>query len=118
MARNSEHITGNFKLINQVNNHLILDAIRRSGQISRADLARTSGLLPATVGTIVADLIEQGIVVESKEGPTGVKSVGRPARMIELDDQARGREDAVREIRNEIKLLARTIAAIAEEEQR
>ena len=35
-----------------------------------------------------------------------------------LDDQARGREDAVREVRNEIKLLARTIAAIAEEEQR
>lgn len=35
-----------------------------------------------------------------------------------VDDQARGREDAVREIRNEIKLLARTIAAIAEEEQR
>jgi hypothetical protein len=35
-----------------------------------------------------------------------------------LDDQARGRADAVREVRNEIKLLARTIAAIAEEEQR
>lgn len=35
-----------------------------------------------------------------------------------LEEQARGREDAVREVRNEIKLLARTIAAIAEEEQR
>ncbi|MBT6117742.1 MAG: flagellar motor protein MotA [Rhodospirillaceae bacterium] len=35
-----------------------------------------------------------------------------------LEDQTRGREDGVREIRNEIKLLARTIAAIAEEEQR
>ena len=89
MARHSEHVTGNFKLINQVNTRLILDAIRRSGRISRADLARTSGLLPATVGGIVGDLMEQGIVVEVKEGRRGAKGVGRPARMVELNDQAR-----------------------------
>ena len=34
-----------------------------------------------------------------------------------LADQASGREDAVQEIRNEIRLLARTIAALAEGEE-
>jgi len=35
-----------------------------------------------------------------------------------VDDAARGRDEAVKEIRSEIKLLARTIAAIADEGRR
>jgi hypothetical protein len=35
-----------------------------------------------------------------------------------IEELTQGRADAVQEIRNEIRLLARTIAAIAEEEGR
>ena len=43
-----------------------------------------------------------------------VRSFAHLARL--LSDQTTGREEAVQEVRNEIRLLARTIAALAQGE--
>lgn len=68
------------------NRRLVLQGIFDAGPISRADLARTTGLGRATVSEIAADLIGQGLVVES--GP-GRSTGGKPPTLIELDPAGR-----------------------------
>lgn len=43
---------------------LILDAIRRAGRVARIDLARTTGISQATITTITADMLRQGLIEE------------------------------------------------------
>jgi len=43
---------------------LILDAIRRAGRIARIDLARATGISQATITTITADMLRQGLIEE------------------------------------------------------
>lgn len=52
----------------QINRSLILNQIRTRQPISRADLARTSGLQRSTISSIVEDLLAEGWVVESSIG--------------------------------------------------
>lgn len=75
--------------MSQVNTKLVLDVVRRSGPISRAELARQTSLPPATVGNIVAELMHDDLLIEVKEGKSDNKNVGRPARNVALNDQAR-----------------------------
>ncbi|WP_417603830.1 ROK family transcriptional regulator [Primorskyibacter flagellatus] len=42
----------------------ILDAIRRAGRVARIDLARSTGISQATVTTITAELLHQGMICE------------------------------------------------------
>lgn len=65
------------------NSAVVLQLLRRSGRISRADLARQSGLSEGTVSRIIAKLREQQIVLEvGAENSTG----GRPATRLQLSD--------------------------------
>lgn len=59
----------------QINRSLVLNHIRTRQPISRADLARTSGLQRSTISTIVEGLLEEGWVVEASTGesPRGRK---------------------------------------------
>jgi|GEM_PF-3865474 len=57
-------------------------AIRRLGPLSRADIARETGINPNTISTIVAQYMEAGLVREVGEAPSGG---GRPAVLVELD---------------------------------
>lgn len=57
-------ITGSKELIRDMNSHLILEMILKESTISRAALAKTSGLTKATVSAIVQKLIEQNLVIE------------------------------------------------------
>ena len=57
-------ITGSKELIRDMNSHLILEMILKEGTISRASLAKSSGLTKATVSAIVQKLIEQNLVIE------------------------------------------------------
>ncbi len=52
----------------QINRSLVLNQIRTKQPISRADLARTSGLQRSTISTIVEGLLKEGWVVESSIG--------------------------------------------------
>ncbi|KAA6461183.1 ROK family transcriptional regulator [Acidobacteria bacterium AB60] len=64
----------------QINRSLVLNQIRTRQPISRADLARTSGLQRSTISTIVEGLLAEGWVVESA---TGVSARGRkPTHLV------------------------------------
>ena len=63
------------------NTALVLRLLRDSGSLSRADLARRSGLAKATVGTIVGQLQRSGAVTEGHAASTGR---GRPSTPLVL----------------------------------
>jgi len=52
------------------NTRLVLKTIYDAGEISRADIARTTRLTRPTVSAIVAELMEQQFVVETGQGPS------------------------------------------------
>lgn len=60
-----------------MNRRLILNLLRREGPRSRADIATVIGLSPAAVTFVVADLLEEGIVVEGQAvpGPAGRRPI-------------------------------------------
>ncbi len=61
---------------------MVLNVVREQGPISRAAIARRTGLSQATVGAIVPALIEQGLV---SEGAAPASGVGRPPTLVDLD---------------------------------
>ncbi len=64
----------------------IVAIVREHGDISRADLARAANLSPATVSSIVDDLLQAGVLKE-----TGAKASTRGRRPIGLTFNARSR---------------------------
>ncbi len=62
---------------------LVLRLLASQGPRSRAGVAAVSGLTRATVSSLVADLIDRGLVKEG--GTESDQRVGRPATMLELD---------------------------------
>lgn len=76
---------GNQKLIKSINRNIILNIVREYAPVSRADAARISQLYPATVSSIVNDLIAEGFV---REVGLGDSTGGRQPVMLELDTGA------------------------------
>jgi predicted NBD/HSP70 family sugar kinase len=68
------------------NRALVLQHLFHSGAMSRADLARESGLTRVTVGELVAELQSEGIVRELGQRP-GARP-GKPATLVEVDVDA------------------------------
>lgn len=63
----------------------LLDAIRRAKRIARIDLAQLTDISPATVTTITADMIRQGLIEEViPEELTGQSRRGRPRVNLRL----------------------------------
>src|SRR5215468_8011468 len=67
-----------------INRGVVLNLIRRRQPISRADLARVSGLQRSTISLIVEDLIRERWVLE---GSTGRLPRGRRPTFLELNHQ-------------------------------
>jgi predicted NBD/HSP70 family sugar kinase len=68
-----------------------LQALFRLGRLSRADLAREMGLNRSSSGSIIAELVERGLVRETEdENPKGQVHVraGRPGILLELIPEA------------------------------
>lgn len=68
------------------NRALVLQTLFHGEPASRADISRSTGLTRVTVSDLVADLMEEGLVVE-----TGVRTdtrPGKPATMLEFDPHA------------------------------
>ena len=70
----------------QHNARLVLKTIYETGDISRADLARATGLTRATVSNIVAGYLDKGIVAETGYGPS---LGGKPPIMLSMVADAR-----------------------------
>jgi len=58
----------NLRHVKLVNRAVVFRTIREAGEISRADLARLTGLNPATLTHITRDLLERGLIVEAGYG--------------------------------------------------
>lgn len=67
-----------------INRRIVLNLIRTRHPISRADLARLSGLQRSTISLIVEQLIEENWVLE---GPTGRLPRGRRPTFLRLNDE-------------------------------
>lgn len=72
---------GSFAKMKNTNTALILSIIRSYDAISRADIAKMSGLTPATVTNITSELIKMGIVTESE---LGVSKGGRKPVLLRI----------------------------------
>ena len=72
----------------KINRSLVFNLIRTRQPISRADLARVSGLQRSTVSLIVEDLIQSGWIVE---GALGQLPRGRRPTFLQLNEARRPR---------------------------
>src|ERR1700721_4869983 len=69
--------------IRNVNRRIVLNLIRTRHPISRADLARVSGMQRSTISLIVEELIKEDWVIE---GPTGGLPRGRRPTFLHLNE--------------------------------
>jgi predicted NBD/HSP70 family sugar kinase len=67
----------------------LLVLLRERGAMSRAELARASGLSTSTVSTAIAEMAASGVVVEGGDAvrPAG-RGAGRPGRAVALNPRA------------------------------
>ncbi len=65
------------------NRALVLDLLSRSAPVSRADVARLTGLSRSTVSSIVQELLSEGIAQETR-GAEPVRGGGRPPALLSL----------------------------------
>src|ERR1051325_5815023 len=72
------------EIVRDINRRLVLNLIRTRHPISRADLARVSGLQRSTISLIVEDLVKDRWVLE---GPTGRLPRGRRPTFLRLNDE-------------------------------
>jgi DNA-binding transcriptional ArsR family regulator len=79
--------SGSLESLRERNRRELVDALRRRGSASRADLARVTGLSRSTVSTLVADLQASGLVIE-REPDERAPQKGRPPTLITLDRSA------------------------------
>ena len=72
------------RAVRKSNLSLVARRIAEAGALSRAQVAKSTGLNKTTVSSLVAELIDRGVVTES--GRADGRRVGRPAQILELDD--------------------------------
>lgn len=72
------------ELIKKINNLTILNIVREKGPVSRADIAKITGLNPATVSSNVNELLKGGFVIETGSGES---SGGRRPVMVQLNSK-------------------------------
>ncbi len=82
--------SGSLESLRELNRLRVVDALRRHGTLSRADIARITGLSRSTISTLVADLHSRGFVIERAEADGGPRApaLGRPPVLLRLDPSA------------------------------
>jgi predicted NBD/HSP70 family sugar kinase len=78
-------ITGDAAYIKKINRSIILREIVKEGLISRADLSKVTALTRATISAQVADLIDEGLIIETQ---LEHYTVGRKPIMLSLNSEA------------------------------
>ncbi len=77
----SRHINST-RLVRSYNASTVLQTLYKHGSCSRSQLAKLTGMSPATITRIVAELMEQGIVLE---GRAGKSTGGRKPIYLHID---------------------------------
>lgn len=75
----------NLPIVSSYNRSLVLAGVRVGPTISRVELARLTGLTAQTVSNIVRRLLDDGLVVETGQGPS---RGGKPRTLLALNAQA------------------------------
>jgi predicted NBD/HSP70 family sugar kinase len=81
--------TGSLEALRESNRLRVIDVLLEQGVASRAEIARRTGLSRTTVSSLVADLLERGILTERRDDaarPDG--GAGRPPVLLALDRSA------------------------------
>jgi predicted NBD/HSP70 family sugar kinase/biotin operon repressor len=78
-------VTGDAAYIKKINRSLIIREIVKEGMISRADLSKATNLTRATISAQVADLLEEGLIIETH---LEHYTVGRKPIMLSLNGHA------------------------------
>ncbi|MDM5328888.1 ROK family protein [Neobacillus sp. CF12] len=78
-------ITGDASYIKKINRSLIISKIIEHGTISRADLAKITGLNKATISVQAADLLEEQLIIETQQEH---KNLGRRPIMLSINHLA------------------------------
>ena len=76
---------GPLALLRESNRSRVLEVLRGRGRISRADIARATGLSRTTVSTLVAELKEMGLVADVERSAEPSRG-GRPGAQLMLRD--------------------------------
>lgn len=76
---------GSFQGMKTLNKSIILTKILNDGPISRAQIAKETNLTPPTVGSLVKELLERKIVIESAQGTS---QGGRKPTLLVVNEQA------------------------------
>jgi predicted NBD/HSP70 family sugar kinase len=78
-------ITGDASFIKKINRSLIISKIIEHGLISRADLAKITGLNKATISVQAAELLAEELIIETQSEH---KNLGRRPIMLSINKQA------------------------------
>jgi predicted NBD/HSP70 family sugar kinase len=102
--------------LREANRLRVVDELRRHATLSRADLARLTGLSPTTMTALVAELRASGVVVEQavRDGAAEPAGRGRPPVLLRLDPAAGGAlgiDFGHRHLRVVLADLSRTVLA-------
>src|SRR3954464_9606016 len=79
-------MSGSLRSLRELNRLRVLEVVRERRLVSRADIARQTGLSRSTVSSLVGELQGEGIVVERE--PAAPAQAGRPAVLLALDPGA------------------------------
>lgn len=79
---NVAHQKGDQALVRSQNRALVINLLRTSGPLSRADIAKLTGLAPSALTRLVRGLLEEGVV---KEMGKATSRGGRPATLVRLN---------------------------------
>ena len=115
-TRPSQPKVGSLESLRALNRRQVLRTLGEAGPISRAEVARRTGLSRSTVSSLVADLRAAGLVTEldgERRSAVGVTG-GRPAVLISLDRSAGvavGIDFGHRHLRVAVADLAHTVLA-------
>jgi predicted NBD/HSP70 family sugar kinase len=80
--------SGSLTSLRELNRGRVIESLRELGVASRAEIARSTGLSPATVSTLVGQLVEAGLVVDAPQRLSRRSQGGRPPALITLDPAA------------------------------
>ena len=72
------------RAVRRDNLSVLLRLVERDGPVSRRELARLSGLTPASVSQIVGELVARGVLAEVGSAPAGGDRGGRRRRLLDL----------------------------------
>lgn len=85
---------GSQQRLKETNRALVVGQLRSDGALSRAELARRTGLSRTTISNLIGELMGEGMVVETGEDGSPLdadgkrSSAGRPSRQVRLDASA------------------------------